>query len=500
MTLFKSHYFFWVFLFPLFLSLPTHGAETTQTILIHFKEQYNLSQFKEDKTKLIRVLREFTVSTTNKYFPNLTDQPGIKSVESIWITNSIRVTGSAEAIAKIKPKDPDGDQRQEKSFPILEPNYFSQFFLPSQLQRTQTAWGVIKLKAPEVWAQGFQGQGAIVAVIDSGANIRHPDLSSNIWQNPGETGIDSHGQNKTNNQIDDDNNGFVDDVHGWNFEDKTSNLTDIYGHGTQSAGVVAGNGFSGIQTGVAPKAQLMILKACCSLEGEASEFAMIEAIQYAIQNNAKIISMSLTIKPMFGPSYAQWRRAGEVEKAAGIIHINSAGNQGGGNEPYNIGAPGNNPPAWFPPDQPSSDHLTSVIAIGATDELDQVRHYSGVGPVSWEEIAPYRDFPFQFGKFRGLTKPEICAPSEVPSTSKDGQSYTQSFGGTSSATPHVAGVAALLISIKPEISPSEMTEILQMSANPLGSSLINNQCGSGRVDALRALEYLGRVEKATQTN
>ncbi len=156
--------------------------------------------------------------------------------------------------------------------------------------------------------------------------------------------------------------------------------------------------------------------------------------------------------------------------------------------PYNIGAPASNPPAWFHPSQTKSDRPTSMIAVGATDQMDRVRNYSSTGPVTWEDVPEYKDFPFNKGAAAGLTRPDVCAPSETPSTSKDGKTYTTLFEGTSSAAPHVGGIVALMAQANPELSPAQATEALQMSAVNLGG--FNNQCGAGRVDALAAVKYV----------
>ncbi len=223
-----------------------------------------------------------------------------------------------------------------------------------------------RINAPKLWERGLTGKGIVVAVIDSGANVLHPDLMPNVWRNLGESGMDANGRDKSNNGIDDDKNGFVDDVIGWNFEDGNHDLTDRQGHGSQAAGIIAGSGAGGLHTGVAPDAKVMIVRSCCSSNNEIFESRNWEAIQYALQNGADVISMSITLKHYTKPSYASWRRLGEVLLTAGILHVNSAGNRGSGEEPHNIGAPASNPPAWFHPDQVSGTP-SSMISVGATN-------------------------------------------------------------------------------------------------------------------------------------
>jgi subtilisin family serine protease len=338
---------------------------------------------------------------------------------------------------------------------------------------------------------GGDGQGVVVAMVDSGANTAHPDLVANVWTNPGESGRDSQGNDKASNGIDDDGNGFVDDIHGWNFEDGNGDVTDADGHGTQSAGVVAGDGTSGLQTGVAPRAKLMILRACCQSDHEIFESHAWESMEYAIENGAQVISMSLTAKDETHPTYARWRQTDEVLLVAGIAHVNSAGNKGASRIPRNLGAPATDPPAWFNPRQ-KAGIPSAMISVGATDASDQVRRYSSFGPATWEDIAGYLDFPYRAGALPGLMKPEVCAPSEVPSLNASGAGYTKSFGGTSSSTPHVAGTVALLLALNSGLSVEQITEALEVSAVAVGDKY-NNDCGGGRIDALAAAKYVNAM-------
>lgn len=410
---------------------------------------------------------------------------GVTGVTPLWIINSIRVRAKASAIRKLIATNEATRITLDSPQELDSLDYVGN--TPKSHSET-VAWGVAKIDAPKVWKLGFMGQGVTVALIDSGINKNHPDLSQNIWKNPGETGVDETGKNKETNAIDDDTNGYIDDVMGWNFIDDNNDLSDSLNHGSQAAGIIAGNGTKGIKTGVAPQSKLMVLKSCCTSDTDLFESDTWEAMQYAIKNGAKIISMSLTLKPHSHPSYAKWRQASEVLLLAGIIHINSSGNTGDGMEPNNLGAPATNPPPWKHPLQVSLTGQSSTLTVGATNEDDEVQKFSSSGPVTWEGIEGYLDFPYSSGDKRGLIKPDICAPSGVPSTQADSNDYGGGFGGTSSATPHVAGVAALLLSAIPKLTPEELTEIIQMSAVRVQSPF-NNKCGAGRVDAGAAIKY-----------
>lgn len=116
------------------------------------------------------------------------------------------------------------------------------------------SWGLTAIHAQEAWQTEKGSKDIIVAVIDTGCDVHHPDLQNNIWTNPGETGLDENGNNKATNGIDDDGNGLVDDFQGWNFVNNSPDVMDEHGHGTHIAGVISG------KTGVAPGVSLMILK------------------------------------------------------------------------------------------------------------------------------------------------------------------------------------------------------------------------------------------------
>jgi len=422
--------------------------------------------------------------------PKSTD---IDEVTPLWLVGAVRIRGKASAVEKLLITKGASRLTLERAKPVQgfmdEVSPTTKIDAPSSLEQGSTGWGVRKMGAPEAWEKGVKGEGVIVAVLDSGVNVNHPDLAGNVWKNSGEEGIDKEGNDRSSNGIDDDGNGYIDDVYGWNFEENNNEVSDFVGHGTQAAGLIAGQGSLGVQTGVAPKAKVMALRTCCQLGGEIAESAIWEAVQYAMKQGARVISMSVSMKHWGKPNYVQWRRASEILNLAGVVHVNSAGNRGQGNEPYNIGAPGSNPPAWLHPLQPQTgEGLSSMITVGAVDFEDHIRNYSSRGPVTWEQVQGYLDFPVKKG---GLIKPDVCGPSEVPSLSSDGKNYTLSFGGTSSATPQIAGVVALLMSDNLNLTVAQITESLQMTATPVEGEF-TNRCGAGRVNVGAALEYSRR--------
>ncbi len=488
-------------------ALRANSNDKILSVIVNLDGQLDLNSMKhftgteaQKGKEIAKQLEAFNSSSSSpllKFFKTA-NLSGLKEITPIWITNSVRIRGTSDVIQKLlsmnslesivmdAPKPVS--EFDDKPAGTLEPKSALPKSLNGETEApAKVSWGSTKVRAPELWAQGITGKGITVAMIDSGANLKHPDLIPNLWQNVGETGLDANGKDRATNGVDDDNNGYIDDVVGWNFEGKNNDPTDKEGHGSQTAGIVGGMGAGGTQTGVAPGVKLMIIRSCCDAGTQIFESNTWEAMQYAIKNGARVISMSLSVKHPSNPSYAKWRRAGEVMLAAGVVHVNSAGNRGSDFTPHNVGAPASNPPAWAYPKQVNLTGLTSMITIGATDESDKLRYYSSVGPVTWEDIVEYKDFAYTGGK-SGLVRPDVCGPSEVPSLSMTGATYTASFGGTSSATPNVAGVVALLLSAKPNLTVAQVTETLQMSAVQVENSF-NNKCGAGRVDAVAAVEY-----------
>ncbi|MDH3284351.1 MAG: S8 family serine peptidase [Acidobacteriota bacterium] len=362
---------------------------------------------------------------------------------------------------------------------------------------------LVSLRVPELWARGYTGAGVVVGHIDTGIDFNHPDLADHIWVNEDEIAA---------NAIDDDGNGFVDDVNGWNFSSGNNDPTDLAGHGTHTAGLLAGDGTSGTQTGAAPDALLMVIRR------GSTQSALWQSSQYAIENGAQVIAQAVSWKWSFipPPDYPSWRRQAEAELAAGIVHVNSAGNTGLDVStepvPYGVAAPANCPPPWLHPSLPVKAGVSSVIGVGNVDSRSLVIDPdSAYGPSEWTDIqanvdvtyphsmpADLQDYPHYEGS-GGLLKPDVAAPGESSSTTELGGGYV-TFGGTSAAQPRVAGILALLLQAVPDATPAELAEALLSTAIDEGAAGFDDRYGAGIPDALAALEALGptiRVQSAS---
>ncbi|HLD99422.1 MAG TPA: S8 family serine peptidase [Bdellovibrionota bacterium] len=291
-----------------------------------------------------------------------------------------------------------------------------------------------------LWQQGFRGSRNIVAaVIDTGIQWDHPDLAANLYSNPGEAGdLATNGQ-------DDDGNGFVDDLHGWNFARNNKDSNDDHGHGSHCAGTIGGVGNNGIGvSGVNWEVSLMPVK-FLDASGGGTLQAAIEAVNYA-----RMMKVNLMSNSWGGSQFAQsLSDAVKRTEEAGIIFVAAAGNDGTNNDT------GPSYPANFP--------FGNIISVAATDNKDSIANFS-----NW-----------------GVNSVHVAAPGvQVYSTVKGGK-YA-AFSGTSMATPHIAGISALLLSVNPNWDFAEVKRRLITTSDPV-RNLSRKVMAKGRVNAYNAL-------------
>lgn len=294
------------------------------------------------------------------------------------------------------------------------------------------------IDAPEGW-NARTGSDVVVAIIDTGVRYTHEDLAANMWTNPNE--IPANG-------IDDDGNGYIDDIHGINAITGSGNPDDDEGHGTHCAGTVGavGNNGKGV-TGVAWSAQLM---ACKFLDAEGSGFDSdaIECIDYAIDMGAKVLSNSWG----GGSSNAALKDAIARAQAKGVVFVAAAGNDGADNDAT--------------PHYPSSYDLDNIVAVAATNRNDELADFSNYGLTSVDLAAP------------GVS---IYSTTFVSNTSYGSKS------GTSMATPHVSGVFVLLAAEFPLDSYSSLISRVLTKTDPL-ASLAGKCVTGGRLNLYKAIQ------------
>lgn len=302
-------------------------------------------------------------------------------------------------------------------------------------------WGMQRIDAPAAWQQTTGSHtGPIIAVVDTGVDLKHPDLAANLWINPGEI---------PDNGIDDDGNGVIDDVNGYDAVHQTGNPQDDYGHGTHCAGTIGavGDNDQGV-VGVNWQARLMPVKMMQNGEGTVAD--TVRAIAYATQMGARITSNS------YGGGYNEAER--DAFESSPLLHLCAAGNEANDNDvsPYY--------PEDRPVGYPASYPFENIIAVGASDKRDRLARFSNYGPRNVD-----------------LAAPGTGTLSTVP-----GGGYEEK-SGTSMATPHVAGVAGLIATLYPQASNEQIRTRLLANVDQL-PDLRDKVASGGRLNASLALE------------
>lgn len=299
-------------------------------------------------------------------------------------------------------------------------------------------WGFPKISAPDAWDTRTDSGDLVVAVIDTGVDYDHPDVSGNMWTNPGET---------PGNGIDDDGNGIVDDVFGANFfpDTATGDPMDDNRHGTHVAGTIGA--VTDNNLGVAGTnwtTRIMAVK-FLSASGSGTTAGAIRAIEYAIQMDADVMNNSWG----GGGHSRALEEAIELAHDGGILFLAAAGNSNTDNDAT--------------PHYPSSYDVPNVLAVMATDQADDRASFSNWGATSVD-----------------LGAPGVDILSTIPGGSYD------SFNGTSMATPHVAGAAALVWAEHPSLSHVEVKERLMSTAEVI-PALSGRSVTGARLDLAAAL-------------
>jgi subtilisin family serine protease len=400
-----------------------------------------------------RVTQESTIAVLEQ----LKSRGLVSRIHPLWIANVVVVEARPGAVEML---------RGLPWIDVLAPDFRQRVV---QQADPDVSWNVAALRANTAWGSGLTGAGVTVALVDDGVSLKHPDLEHRIWMNPGETKTPGHARNGK----DDDGNGYVDDTVGFDFVAvPPDNDPEPFGvHGTQVAGLIVGDGSGGTITGVAPGARLMILKIVA--DDQASESDAWEAMEYALLNGADIINMSLrwVSNPAQDPSVNDdiWRETVDNLADAGVLFVAAAGNRFAGlPDPLAIQTPARSPRS---------------LTVGAVDAAGNRWDGSCRGPVTWEEVPGFRDYPLP----HGLLKPDVMAPG-VNVTTTSGTGYASDPIGTSMAAPQVAGIAALLLQKHPGLAPHELAFLIRETAGQ-GSTPPDRLYGYGPVDAVNAIQH-----------
>lgn len=301
----------------------------------------------------------------------------------------------------------------------------------------------------DAWTITTGSNSTVICILDTGLKMDHPEFAGRLWVNAGEI---------PNNGIDDDNDGYIDDVNGWDFVNSDNNPTDDHGHGTNVAGITSASANNGVgYAGVNWNARVMIGKVLGS-NGSGSYSGMIDGIIYAVTHGANIINMSIGGTS----SNTSLRDACDFADSNNVVLFACMMNE-------------NNNVTYYPAG------FESTIAVGATDVND------------------YRVSPFFWSSTSGSnygSHIEVVAPGNYiyGLSYSSATNYSTYWGGTSQATPLVAGIGSLMHAIKPDITFQQMKDILQNTAVDMVGRPTEDvpgwdqYMGSGRVNAFHALQ------------
>ncbi len=460
--------------------MSTSSNEEFIRVNIAFRENYNSQEMisetshmeKQDKRDYVTsTLKEFSAQSQADLISQLNDLKSVskvRKIKALWLVNIVNCEIKKSAIETISLRSDIAsiDYDEERNI-LLAPTIDkkSNESLHEMRDGREITWNVTKVNADDVWALGYYGAGVIVAVLDTGVNYNHTDLNDHLWTHP----------------------DFPN--HGYDFVNGDNNPMDDHGHGTHCAGTVAGDGTSGSQTGVAPEASIMCVKLLDS-GGGGYESVCWEAVEFAVDNGADVLSMSFGWQHSWGTNRTAWRNVMDYVYAADIFASVAAGNEGSQQYSYpipdNVRTPGDCPPPWLHPDQTLTGGLSSVVCIGATDSNDNLASFSGRGPVTWEFISGYNDYAYN--PEQGLIRPDISAPgANIKSLAHyNNTGYESGWSGTSMATPAVAGVIALMLSKNYSLTPAQLDQTIEENV-AVAQNPKNNNYGSGRIDALASI-------------
>jgi uncharacterized repeat protein (TIGR01451 family) len=440
------------------------------TYLVYLKEQADLAPAQRILEKLAR--RQSVVSSLQAvaersqrglraYLDKQRASGHVEGYTPFWVFNGLAVTGDLETLlalaarpevemirANHKHQLPNPKSKiQNSKFKIQNPNLQSPISTQYAIRSTQSVeWNIAKVRADQVWRElGITGRGVVVANMDSGVDWTHPALRGKYR---GATGD-----------------------HNYNWYDATGNYpyipSDRKGHGTHTMGIIVGSDpGSNYYIGMAPDAQWIAVKVLDD-EGIGYDTWIHAGFQWLLAptdlngKNPDPSKAPDVVNNSWGPyppNVADPTFLPDVRalRAAGILPVFSAGNEG------ELGDGTVAAPASFP----------ESLAIGATDFEDAIASFSSRGPSFWGEI-----------------KPEVCAPGVDIRSSIPGGRYEGGWSGTSMATPHVAGLAALLLEANPTLTTDDLENFMRFTAIDLGQVGPDNACGWGRIDAYDAVRW-----------
>ncbi|MFM8441290.1 MAG: S8 family peptidase [Acidobacteriota bacterium] len=376
-----------------------------------------------------------------------------RSIEKVGAKMLQQFTGSDWIRVRL-PKGMSLDEGIERfgDFPEVEavqPNFYYHLLATPNDTSFGSLWGMTKISAPSAWDITTGNASVVVAVIDTGIRYTHDDLAANLWRNTSEI---------PNNSVDDDNNGFVDDYYGWDFRYNDSDPMDENGHGTHTAGTIGAVGNNGLGVvGVNWNVKVMAIKIYSPNGNDTTSAMLIDAYNYIKLMKSRGVNIRVTNNSYGGCAEAcgydlATKEAIDALGDAGILNVFAAGNSA-----VNIDQT---------PFYPASYNSPSILTVSSSAADDSRSGFSNYGVVGSDIAAP---------------------GSSIYSTYNSSNSSYATLSGTSMATPHVAGAAALLAGYYPNMTVASLKATLMNTVDllPGWTSLVKS---GGRLNVLRALQ------------
>ncbi len=414
-------------------------------VVVTLRQQANLAALRQNRRinrgrqlrstiQALQATANATQGPLKKLLDSRRAQGVVRQFSPLWIVNGFAVSATAEVIQELS-RHPD----------VLQISLDEVQITPAELAAPEP--NLAQANAPALWALGIQGQGVVVASMDSGVDVSHPDLAAR-WRGGANSWFDPYGQHP-------------------------ASPVDLSGHGTWTTGIMVGGDAGGTTIGMAPGAQWIAVK-IFNDQGGSTAAAIHQGYQWLLDpdGNPATDDAPQVVNNSWSFAYPGCNLAFEPDlqalRAAGILPVFAAGN--GGPSPSTSYSPANNP---------------SAFAVGAIDGFDQLYAYSSRGPSTCGGSA---------GVF-----PDLVAPGVNIRTSGLFGGYSID-SGTSFSSPHVAGGLALLLSAFPSLSAAEQESALIQSAADLGAPGPDDVFGNGKLDLLAAYTLLASAPAPTPTD